>query len=106
MASQSFSQLVNTKEVLASIQNTMTKKQSEDFKTAIITLYNTADSLKRCSPTGIIQAGLNSVKYNFHLTIIWAFVMLSPTRGTRNSRLVGEVTSNWLKGQGNISVST
>ena len=57
MASQSFSQLVNTKEVLASIQNTMTAKQAADFKTAIITLYNTSDSLKRCSPTGIIQAG-------------------------------------------------
>ena len=46
MASQSFSQLVNTKEVLASIQNTMTAKQAADFKTAIITLYNTSDSFK------------------------------------------------------------
>ena len=33
MASQSFSQLVNTKEVIASIQNTMTAKQAADFKT-------------------------------------------------------------------------
>ena len=43
MASQSFSQLVNTKEVLASIQNTMTAKQAADFKTAIINvpLYKT-----------------------------------------------------------------
>ena len=48
MASKFF-QLVNTKEVLASIQNTMTAKQAADFKTAIITLYNTADSLRRCS---------------------------------------------------------
>ena len=45
MASQSFSQLVNTKEVLASIQNSMTAKQAADFKTEIITLYNTSDSL-------------------------------------------------------------
>ena len=47
---QSFSQLVNTKEVITSIQNTMTAKQAADFKTAIITLYNTADSLRRCNP--------------------------------------------------------
>ena len=37
---QTFSQLVNTKEVLASIQNSMTAKQAADFKTEIITLYN------------------------------------------------------------------
>ena len=41
---QTFSQLVNTKEVITSIKNTMTEKQAADFKTAIITLYNTADS--------------------------------------------------------------
>jgi recombination protein RecT len=78
MASQSFSQLVNTKEVLASIQNTMTAKQAADFKTAIITLYNTADSLRRCSPTGIIQAGLNSVKYNFPLDNNLGFCYVVP----------------------------
>ena len=78
MASQSFSQLVNTKEVIASIQNTMTAKQAADFKTAIITLYNTADSLRRCSPTGIIQAGLNSVKYNFPLDNNLGFCYVVP----------------------------
>lgn len=81
MASQSFSQLVNTKEVLASIQNTMTAKQAADFKTAIITLYNTADSLRRCSPTGIIQAGLNSVKYNFPLDNNLGFCYVVPYKG-------------------------
>ena len=81
MASQSFSQLVNTKEVLASIQNTMTAKQAADFKTAIITLYNTADSLRRCSPTGIIQAGLNSVKYNFPLDNSLGFCYVVPYKG-------------------------
>ena len=81
MASQSFSQLVNTKEVLASIQNTMTAKQAADFKTAIITLYNTADSLRRCSPTGIIQAGLNSVKYNFPLDNNLGFCYVIPYKG-------------------------
>ena len=81
MASQSFSQLVNTKEVLASIQNTMTTKQAADFKTAIITLYNTADSLRRCSPTGIIQAGLNSVKYNFPLDNSLGFCYVVPYKG-------------------------
>ena len=78
---QSFSQLVNTKEVLASIQNTMTAKQAADFKTAIITLYNTADSLRRCSPTGIIQAGLNSVKYNFPLDNNLGFCYVVPYKG-------------------------
>ena len=78
---QSFSQLVNTKEVLASIQNTMTAKQAADFKTAIITLYNTADSLRRCSPTGIIQAGLNSVKYNFPLDNSLGFCYVVPYKG-------------------------
>ena len=77
----SFSQLVNTKEVLASIQNTMTAKQAADFKTAIITLYNTADSLRRCSPTGIIQAGLNSVKYNFPLDNNLGFCYVVPYKG-------------------------
>ena len=81
MASQSFSQLVNTKEVIASIQNTMTAKQAADFKTAIITLYNTADSLRRCSPTGIIQAGLNSVKYNFPLDNNLGFCYVVPYKG-------------------------
>ena len=81
MASQSFSQLVNTKEVLASIQNTMTAKQAADFKTAIITLYNTSDSLRRCSPTGIIQAGLNSVKYNFPLDNSLGFCYVVPYKG-------------------------
>ena len=81
MASQSFSQLVNTKEVLASIQNTMTAKQAADFKTAIITLYNTSDSLRRCSPTGIIQAGLNSVKYNFPLDNNLGFCYVVPYKG-------------------------
>ena len=81
MASQSFSQLVNTKEVLASIQNTMTAKQAADFKTAIITLYNTADSLRRCSPTGIIQAGLNSVKYSFPLDNSLGFCYVVPYKG-------------------------
>lgn len=81
MASQSFSQLVNTKEVIASIQNTMTVKQAADFKTAIITLYNTADSLRRCSPTGIIQAGLNSVKYNFPLDNNLGFCYVVPYKG-------------------------
>ena len=78
---QSFSQLVNTKEVIASIQNTMTAKQAADFKTAIITLYNTADSLRRCSPTGIIQAGLNSVKYNFPLDNYLGFCYVVPYKG-------------------------
>ena len=78
---QTFSQLVNTKEVLASIQNTMTAKQAADFKTAIITLYNTADSLRRCSPTGIIQAGLNSVKYNFPLDNNLGFCYVVPYKG-------------------------
>ena len=81
MASQSFSQLVNTKEVIASIQNTMTAKQAADFKTAIITLYNTADSLRRCSPTGIIQAGLNSVKYSFQLDNNLGFCYVVPYKG-------------------------
>ena len=79
--SQTFSQLVNTKEVLASIKNTMTEKQAADFKTAIITLYNTADSLRRCSPTGIIQAGLNSVKYNFPLDNSLGFCYVVPYKG-------------------------
>ena len=78
---QTFSQLVNTKEVIASIQNTMTAKQAADFKTAIITLYNTADSLRRCSPTGIIQAGLNSVKYNFPLDNNLGFCYVVPYKG-------------------------
>ena len=78
---QTFSQLVNTKEVLASIQNTMAAKQAADFKTAIITLYNTADSLRRCSPTGIIQAGLNSVKYNFPLDNNLGFCYVVPYKG-------------------------
>ena len=78
---QTFSQLVNTKEVIASIQNTMTAKQAADFKTAIITLYNTADSLRRCSPTGIIQAGLNSVKYNFPLDNNLGFCYVIPYKG-------------------------
>ena len=78
---QSFSQLVNTKEVIASIQNTMTAKQAADFKTAIITLYNTADSLRRCSPTGIIQAGLNSVKYSFPLDNNLGFCYVVPYKG-------------------------
>ena len=78
---QSFSQLVNTKEVIASIQNTMTAKQAADFKTAIITLYNTADALRRCSPTGIIQAGLNSVKYNFPLDNNLGFCYVVPYKG-------------------------
>ena len=78
---QTFSQLVNTKEVLASIQNTMTAKQAADFKTAIITLYNTADALRRCSPTGIIQAGLNSVKYNFPLDNGLGFCYVVPYKG-------------------------
>ena len=81
MASQSFSQLVNTKEVIASIQNSMTAKQAADFKTAIITLYNTSDSLKRCSPTGIIQAGLNSVKYSFPLDNSLGFCYVVPYKG-------------------------
>ena len=81
MASQSFSQLVNTKEVLASIQNSMTAKQAADFKTAIITLYNTTESLRRCSPTGIIQAGLNSVKYNFPLDNNLGFCYVVPYKG-------------------------
>ena len=81
MASQSFSQLVNTKEVLASIQNTMTAKQAADFKTAIITLYNTTDTLRRCSPTGIIQAGLNSVKYSFPLDNNLGFCYVVPYKG-------------------------
>jgi recombination protein RecT len=81
MASQSFSQLVNTKEVIASINNTMTAKQADDFKTAIITLYNTSDSLRRCSPTGIIQAGLNSVKYNFPLDNSLGFCYVVPYKG-------------------------
>ena len=81
MASQSFSQLVNTKEVIASINNTMTAKQAADFKTAIITLYNTADALRRCSPTGIIQAGLNSVKYNFPLDNNLGFCYVVPYKG-------------------------
>ena len=81
MASQSFSHLVNTKEVIASIQNTMTAKQAADFKTAIITLYNTADSLRRCSPTGIIQAGLNSVKYSFPLDNNLGFCYVVPYKG-------------------------
>ena len=81
MASQSFSQLVNTKEVLASINNTMTAKQAADFKTAIITLYNTSDSLKRCSPAGIIQAGLNAVKYNFPLDNGLGFCYVVPYKG-------------------------
>ena len=81
MASQSFSQLVNTKEVIASIQNTMTAKQAADFKTAIITLYNTADSLRRCSPTGIIQARLSSVKYNFPLDNNLGFCYVVPYKG-------------------------
>ena len=78
---QTFSQLVNTKEVLASIQNTLTAEQAADFKTAIITLYNTADSLRRCSPTGIIQAGLNSVKYNFPLDNNLGFCYVVPYKG-------------------------
>ena len=78
---QSFSQLVNTKEVIASIQNTMTAKQAADFKTAIITLYNTTDTLRRCSPTGIIQAGLNSVKYNFPLDNSLGFCYVVPYKG-------------------------
>jgi recombination protein RecT len=78
---QTFSQLVNTKEVLASLQNTMTAKQAADFKTAIITLYNTSDSLKRCSPTGIIQAGLNAVKYNFPLDNGLGFCYVVPYKG-------------------------
>ena len=78
---QTFSQLVNTKEVLASIQNTMTAKQAADFKTAIITLYNTTESLRRCSPTGIIQAGLNSVKYNFPLDNNLGFCYVVPYKG-------------------------
>ena len=81
MASQSFSQLVNTKEVLASIQNSMTAAQAADFKTAIISLYNTADSLRRCSPTGIIQAGLSSVKYNFPLDNSLGFCYVVPYKG-------------------------
>jgi recombination protein RecT len=78
---QTFSQLVNTKEVLASIQNTMTAKQAADFKTAIITLYNTTDTLRRCSPTGIIQAGLNAVKYNFPLDNSLGFCYVVPYKG-------------------------
>ena len=78
---QSFSQLVNTKEVITSIQNTMTAKQAADFKTAIITLYNTTESLRRCSPTGIIQAGLNSVKYNFPLDNSLGFCYVVPYKG-------------------------
>ena len=75
---QTFSQLVNTKEVLASIQTTLTAKQAADFKTAIITLYNTTESLRRCSPTGIIQAGLSSVKYNFPLDNSLGFCYVVP----------------------------
>ena len=78
---QTFSQLVNTKEVLTSIQNTMTAKQAADFKTAIITLYNTTESLRRCSPTGIIQAGLNAVKYNFPLDNNLGFCYVVPYKG-------------------------
>ena len=78
---QSFSQLVNTKEVIASLQNTLTAEQAAEFKTAIITLYNTADSLRRCSPTGIIQAGLNSVKYNFPLDNNLGFCYVIPYKG-------------------------
>ena len=78
---QTFSQLVNTKEVLASIQNSMTAKQAADFKTAIITLYNTTETLRRCSPTGIIQAGLNSVKYNFPLDNSLGFCYVVPYKG-------------------------
>ena len=81
MASQSFSQLVNTKEVITSIQNTMTAKQGADFKTAIITLYNTTESLRRCSPTGIIQAGLLSVKYNLPLDNSLGFCYVVPYKG-------------------------
>ena len=78
---QTFSQLVNTKEVITSIKNTMSEKQASDFKTAIITLYNTSDSLRRCSPTGIIQAGLNSVKYNFPLDNNLGFCYVVPYKG-------------------------
>ena len=79
---QSFSQLLNTKEVIASINNTMTANQAADFKTAIITLYNTAaEGLRRCSPTGIIQAGLNSVKYSFPLDNNLGFCYVVPYKG-------------------------
>ena len=78
---QTFSQLVNTKEVITSIKNTMSEKQASDFKTAIITLYNTSDSLRRCSPTGIIQAGLNSVKYGFPLDNNLGFCYVVPYKG-------------------------